>query len=298
MSVTLKRPMFRKGGQVMEGIMTGIKPRESFAEKAISDELKGDLGRIQQRVNLIDAISGAGASPLGDPLTQFLLQTGQNLIGGTAAGGTKLQEIVGATKDPLNKAIKAQQLKDLSRRKLTASLVGKLGTGNFEKAYRDYGQYLINPSTKKPYTKDEFRPVYGEGQLYRKPKSPSDIALDKSKSTQADISKYKDYQKNPKYAPREKTSIEGAINILKERPELAKITSKGMDVFVQDKVYDVLKPIEKTKKTGEKITLKRLEPKKPGDFETGEVYWIIEEDDFFIFDGSNFTQVPPDLTKK
>jgi len=137
MSITLKRPMFRKGGEVMEGIMTGIKPRESFAEKGMSDDLKGDLGRIQQRVNLIDAISGAGASPLANPLTQFLLQTGQNLIGGTAAGGTKLQEIVGATKEPLNKAIRAQQLRDASRRKLTASMLSKMGGDDIAKIRRN-----------------------------------------------------------------------------------------------------------------------------------------------------------------
>ena len=176
MSRTLKRPMFRKGGEVMEGIMTGIKPRESFAEKGMSDDLRGDLGRIQQRVNLIDAVSGAGASPLGDPLTQFLLQTGQNLIGGTAAGGTKLQEIVGATKEPLSKAITAQERRDASRRKLTASLIGKLGTGDFSQAFRTYGQYLTNPKTGKKYTKDEFRVVYGTGKIFRKPRSEKDQA--------------------------------------------------------------------------------------------------------------------------
>ena len=98
MSRTLKRPMFRKGGEVMEGIMTGIKPRESFAEKGITNDM---LDRVRSRVNLIDAVAGAGASPLADPLTQFLLQTGQNLIAGESAGGTKLQEIVGATRKPL-----------------------------------------------------------------------------------------------------------------------------------------------------------------------------------------------------
>ena len=31
MSRILKRPMFRKGGEVMEGIMTGIKPRQNYS---------------------------------------------------------------------------------------------------------------------------------------------------------------------------------------------------------------------------------------------------------------------------
>ena len=133
MSRTLKRPMFRKGGEVMEGIMTGIKPREMFQDKGMSNEMADQLKNIQSRVNLVDAVAGAGSSPLANPLTQFLLQTGANLIGGTAAGGTKLQEIVGAAKGPLDKAVKAQQLRDASRRKIAASLIGKMGTGGLQK---------------------------------------------------------------------------------------------------------------------------------------------------------------------
>ena len=43
MSKVLKRPMFRKGGEVMEGIMTGIKPRECFLgtdDQTIVDDIK------------------------------------------------------------------------------------------------------------------------------------------------------------------------------------------------------------------------------------------------------------------
>jgi hypothetical protein len=137
MSRILKRPMFRKGGEVMEGIMTGIKPREMFQTKGMPDSMRDDLKNIQSRVDLIDAFSGAGASPLGDPLTQFLLQTGQNLISGESAGGTKLQEIVGATRKPLDKAIKAQQVRDLSRKKIAASLLSKMGAGDIAKIKRN-----------------------------------------------------------------------------------------------------------------------------------------------------------------
>ena len=149
MSRTLKRPMFRRGGEVMEGVMTGIKPREKFADKGISDSLRDDLKNIQGRIDLVDAIAGAGASPLANPLTQFLLQTGQNLIGGTAAGGTKLQEIVGATRDPLNKAIAAQQRKDLSRRKLAATFLSKMGGDDISKLQRNAKK--ISELTGRPY---------------------------------------------------------------------------------------------------------------------------------------------------
>ena len=153
MSRILKRPMFRKGGEVMEGIMTGIKPRESFAEKGITDDM---LDRVRNKVNLIDAVAGAGASPLADPLTQFLLQTGQNLIAGESAGGTKLQEIVGATKKPLAAAVKRQQLKDMSRRKIAASLIGKMGTGGLQKyVLQARDAFRFNPKLKEQYGGNE-----------------------------------------------------------------------------------------------------------------------------------------------
>ena len=45
MSITLKRPMFRKGGEVMEGVMTGIKPRKMFSTAGIG---KSDQGIVMQ----------------------------------------------------------------------------------------------------------------------------------------------------------------------------------------------------------------------------------------------------------
>ena len=47
MSRTLKRPMFRKGGEVMEGVMTGIKPRKMFSEKGITNEMLDKVRSIK-----------------------------------------------------------------------------------------------------------------------------------------------------------------------------------------------------------------------------------------------------------
>ena len=65
-------------------------------------------------------------------------------------------------------------MKDLQNRKLATALISKSGTGDFKKAFKEYGQYMINPNTKKPYTEEEFRPVFGSRQLYRKPMSPAE----------------------------------------------------------------------------------------------------------------------------
>ena len=53
MSRTLKRPMFRKGGEVMEGIMTGIKPREMFRDKGMSEEMFKNVTAKRHHILLI-----------------------------------------------------------------------------------------------------------------------------------------------------------------------------------------------------------------------------------------------------
>ena len=165
MSRILKRPMFRKGGEVMEGIMTGIKPRQNYA--------LGD--KVENYRNVLRAAT-QGASTGPDALTQFLLRTGKNLIGGESAGGTKLQEVVGSTNEPMENYFKdlqrkAQQEKQIG---LQAGMLGikgqqaidaarAKGNNNLQKEFspknlRD--RLLMDYSKRKPGYQKELKDIY------------------------------------------------------------------------------------------------------------------------------------------
>ena len=117
--------MFRKGGEVMEGIMTGIKPRQNYA-----------LGeRVEDYKNVLRAAT-QGVSTGPDALTRFLLELGPSLALGESAGGTKQQEILGATQKPLQNYFasldkKAQQEKSIG---LQAGMLGIKSQQDIDKA--------------------------------------------------------------------------------------------------------------------------------------------------------------------
>ena len=127
MSKILKRPMFRKGGEVMEGIMTGIKPRQNYA-----------LGeRVEEYQNVLRSSMGQPVG--GDPLARFLIETGQGLVGGEAAGGTKIQEILGATQKPTQNLFAALDKKAAQEKSigLQSAILGIKGDQAIKKAAAD-----------------------------------------------------------------------------------------------------------------------------------------------------------------
>ena len=86
---TFKRPMFRKGGNVGNGIMTGIVDRSMHAEDPIvtgNDPFLSnvDIGQPKTQEQFIEEIR-AGAGDYGgmDPLTSFLLTAGPSVAGAT-----------------------------------------------------------------------------------------------------------------------------------------------------------------------------------------------------------------------
>ena len=108
---TLKRPMFRKGGPAMEGIMTGIKPREKFQGKGASDEVITqskipNLNEIQNYINLGRKVipRESGMSKLSD----FLLEFGPALATNPSSGSI-FTDLNRAAKKPAQSLIVKKQ---------------------------------------------------------------------------------------------------------------------------------------------------------------------------------------------
>ena len=105
-----KRPMFRKGGEAMTGIMENISPRQNYAEKgSVYDEALATVDEV------------LGPPQKNDPLTDFLLLYGPSLAKSNLPGGT-IRNIIGAAYDPLKQTLasrRAQRERERARR-LTA----------------------------------------------------------------------------------------------------------------------------------------------------------------------------------
>ena len=105
MSRIFRRPMFRKGGGTnMNGIMSGIEDRQNFQEGMSA----------RQR---LEKVAEQYPSQAVDPLGQFLIEGGLNLMSQTGGGGL-LGNIGKALKEPTAGLFKAQAGKDKFKREL------------------------------------------------------------------------------------------------------------------------------------------------------------------------------------
>ena len=82
---TLRRPMFRKGGEVGGGIMTDVM-RENYREGSASERLA--------------RVAAQYPSTAVDPLSQFLIQGGLNLASQPASGSGVIADAAAAFKEP------------------------------------------------------------------------------------------------------------------------------------------------------------------------------------------------------
>jgi len=142
MSKVLKRPMFRKGGQVNEGIMTGIVDRENHAENpfvggqrgmGVNTDFNLEERNTSPQMNLPDLktmtkenidllLEAAGDRGGYDPLTQFLLQYGPAAAKQT--GGGTFANLIAAAEKPVASMIASKQKEDDFLRSIRTQATG------------------------------------------------------------------------------------------------------------------------------------------------------------------------------
>ena len=107
MSRILKRPMFRKGGSVNEGIMHGIVDRKGYATGTSWEDVIAKNPSIGKYYDAVSAIE----QPRDTSLYQMLVQGGLNLVSGEGAGGGTLSNIAKSYRGPSETYMEAQMLR-------------------------------------------------------------------------------------------------------------------------------------------------------------------------------------------
>jgi len=105
-SRTLKRPMFRRGGTVNDGIMTGLTDRKQYSIGGIDRE---QLGKDTQ--SILDIMSEY--API--PKTKLPLgQLGLNIASGKFAGDGALQNLIRSAEGPYKQFVKADDARNIA----------------------------------------------------------------------------------------------------------------------------------------------------------------------------------------
>ena len=179
----------------MEGIMTGIKPRENFATKGMSEDM---ISNVRGKIDMIDAIAGGKRQ---DNLSNLLISGGMNLLSGENEGDNVLQTLAGAYKQPTQQLFATQAADTKGRRAIAASLIGKMGGDDISKIQRNAKK--ISDITGRPYDQ-----VLNEGInkfLYKDPMNPNEIQrMEKqrfAKNIMADKDVFGNLKINPEAIP-------------------------------------------------------------------------------------------------
>jgi hypothetical protein len=157
MSNVFKRPMFRRGGEVGGGIMTGI--RSNFQEGTPSPS-----ERIQEALKKFE-------EPAFDPVAQLLIQGGLRGLSETG-GGSTIANLAKAFEDPTAKFFEsAQKRKDVQREVALAGVEADIGA--------DLQIQKLNEEAKQSQLQRDF--VAAQGDLDRQNEIRKEIIKGQSK---------------------------------------------------------------------------------------------------------------------
>ena len=218
MSITFKRPMFRKGGDVGGGIMNNVVERGQYATSNADDlGVKEDVGvKLSDSIDTIMA-AGGDKSGLNDPLTQFLLSYGPALATQTGAGST-IGNIVAAAKEPTADLLKDIRSQKKTRQAIALDLYKDLSDSD-KIALQEKVEYLMNEfNISKEEALNRALPEF------RKKRDPSDQAqIDYSSTIDSIIDSTKNRFNVPKIDRLQAEALYGNLQSLeKNNPDAYK----------------------------------------------------------------------------
>jgi len=267
--------MFRKGGPVNDGIMTGIVDRENHA---LSDpDGVGFSDRVKNRMDLIQSAVGGGTG-LDDPLTQFLLQYGPSLAG-TTGGGSTIGNVLLASKEPV-----ANLLKNVQSQK-------KLKTGVALEVLDSLEDEDIAPIIEKAKaiakeTGRDYLPILNQlvnTELYRKPKSPEEKKQEGFEISMAGLLDQKNNYGNPYLNTYSAEKVAKALDDVKQ----GKVEGITFDDIDLDLPY-LRKDIDYTTDETGKITLSEDDV---GTYRDGSVIFDYRTNKYFRVNGAQLLPI-------
>jgi hypothetical protein len=157
MSNVFKRPMFRRGGEVGGGIMTGIRNNFQEGTPSPSERITAVLKEFQE--------------PAFDPVAQLLIQGGLRGMSQTG-GGSTIANLAKAFEDPTAKFFEsAQKRKDVQREVALAGVEADIGA--------DLQIQKLNEEAKQSQLQRDF--VAAQGDLDRQNEIRKEIIKGQSK---------------------------------------------------------------------------------------------------------------------
>jgi len=267
--------MFRKGGPVNDGIMTGIVDRENHA---LSDpDGVGFSDKVRNRMDLIQSAVGGGTG-LDDPLTQFLLQYGPSLAG-TTGGGSTIGNVLLASKEPV-----ANLLKNVQSQK-------KLKTGVALEVLDSLEDEDIAPLIEKAKaiakeTGRDYQTILNglvETELYRKPKSPEEKKQEGFEISMAGLLDQKDNYGSPFLNTYSAEKVAKALDAVKQ----GKVDGITFDDIDLDLPY-LRKDIDYTTDDTGKITLSEDDV---GTYRDGSVIFDYRTNKYFRVNGAQLLPI-------
>lgn len=274
MSKILKRPMFRKGGPAMSGIMSGIKPRQKYAEA-------GDVESY--RDEFMDAYGSVPSGGAFDPLTQLLIGFGQQAMTKPSSGNV-LQDLVEASKDPSKEFFKAKSKEAADRRnvKLAATKFGLTESGKDKRLDKQIAAYAErNKPDVAAERIAEIKDLMANNPQFQNNPVLAGNVVDFNNTGQAKLVEALEGMKFPKEAPNGLMTSEQQINKMvkaaKKRPE--RYEGKGFYDAISGKSFQFLADgsIEEIKfSTSEEVITPGSESNQST---TGEKIDIIEDQD-------------------